>query len=877
MDGALAELKPLQTHLDAGPSAARSDKFIDTIGDKVDAITNSAKQAMTVIDNVVPVMNAFEQTDLAQKIERAITHFADDIPWLMKGLDELARIHPAVTVAVLAFKAVYALETTRRENDRRVMTLYVEMKDMMIVMIQLKGVENRTHVGLDGRVLKDRLEELAEKTAQDIKDCANVCDTFLKKRLIVKVLKGPVWADKLAGFVKTFTDRKADFQFALVMHSANTVTDVKRQNQEIDAKIDVVIALFDRFLTSEERCLAEEVENKGGTIRVRHNDEHLKSLLALDIEMHRDAKKKGGPSDGTVVRASDVTQETTVLLDDLKWELREDINVALNRNLETFLGKFELHVSALQVALESYIREENDRIIGAVKDVITQGPHMKIRDPELRKIWQDMNWRGNVKARLLVMTLRDHYRDVIEDARHSSERDKIINDEWTLEYLGPTWFQPIFEAFDDDASGYVTIAEMNKFMGLRPLQLKWSLPRWLAYWAIGWGVGAAMYTTRIKEVMGKIRLTLPHVLPLNRSAVDEYLRNTWTQTLKLILGIRSETSWILEGRFQDYLELEEQRIRSHLELIRYHIDAPETISLVLGPGRLEKSILPLLLLLLQHDYRKIQAARQIVLAESELRASRETMDRVFTAIKDRYSDLTNLFRDQKLELDTAFEKYACGLFYYRHFEDRFWSVDQLKSGRFMLNAFYDEEDTDVVGFEEETNTSPGFDVYAATDEENAGDEALQESTPVQAILGLWNGFIYSDHLYPARPMLSLRFCQSSAEDRGIMASGVDYSGDTYHASGVCGVDENCYTVVEWSIKYSGDLIIHYTGRLSDDRTIEGRRGQSKSSSDDEEFILKKIPAEYMCLRPSPAILRTVRDSAVHPAVAVRSVVDALFA
>lgn len=41
-----------------------------------------------------------------------------------------------VVVVVLAFKAVYALETTRQENDRRVMTLYVEMKDMMMVMVQ---------------------------------------------------------------------------------------------------------------------------------------------------------------------------------------------------------------------------------------------------------------------------------------------------------------------------------------------------------------------------------------------------------------------------------------------------------------------------------------------------------------------------------------------------------------------------------------------------------------------------------------------------------------------------------------------------------------------------------------------------------------------
>ena len=100
----------------------------------------------------------------------------------------------------------------------------------------MKGVENRAHVGLDGRPLKDRLEELAEKTAKDIKDCANLCDTFVKKKLLVKVFKGPVWAEKLAGFVKVFEDRKADFEFALTMHTANSVSDVKRQNFEITAK-----------------------------------------------------------------------------------------------------------------------------------------------------------------------------------------------------------------------------------------------------------------------------------------------------------------------------------------------------------------------------------------------------------------------------------------------------------------------------------------------------------------------------------------------------------------------------------------------------------------------------------------------------------------
>lgn len=39
-------------------------------------------------------------------------------------------------VAVLAFEAVIELEMTRRENDRRVTVLFVEMKEVMTVVTQ---------------------------------------------------------------------------------------------------------------------------------------------------------------------------------------------------------------------------------------------------------------------------------------------------------------------------------------------------------------------------------------------------------------------------------------------------------------------------------------------------------------------------------------------------------------------------------------------------------------------------------------------------------------------------------------------------------------------------------------------------------------------
>ncbi|OSD05604.1 hypothetical protein PYCCODRAFT_1405323 [Trametes coccinea BRFM310] len=846
MDGALAELAPFDPQLTAGLSISKSETALNTMDNKIDELVSKSNNAMAVLNAIAPVVSAAGKTDLAQKIERGIQRFADDIPWLMKGLDELARIHPAVTVVVLAFKAVYALETTRQENDRRVMLLYVEMKDVMSVMVQLRGVESRTHIGLDGRVLQDRLTELAEKTAKDIKDCANVCDTFLKKRLIVKVLKGPVWAEKLAEFVKTFADRKADFQFALVMHTANTVTDIKKQNQEIDAKIDVVVTLFGRYLTKEEKRLADEIESKGGATKVRQSDDSLRSLIAISHEYDNFVS-----SSDQRVGSKQGRNDGPITLEDLKLELREDIADALARNFETFLGKFEIQVSMLQVALERYIREENDRIIGAVQHAVAQGPYLKIRDPELRRVWQDMNWRGNVKARLFVMTVRDYYRDAIEEAQHATaaEEQNLINDEWTLEYLGPTWLQPMFEAFDDDASGYVTIAEINKFMDLRPAELGWSLPRWLAYWAVGWGVGAAVYVRRIRDVLGGIRATLQHVLPLNRSAADDYLKSMWAPTLKLVLGVTTDAAWMLQARFQDYFDYEEQRIRSNLERIKYNIDAGETVSLVLGPGRPEKSILPLVLLLLEKDLHKFRAARQILLAESELKTSRTNMDEVFSFLQQRYTGLCKLFRDQKLDIDAQFERYACGLFRYEHAEDPFWHPRHLKDGSFLVDSFYDDSATDVSDLEEGEDIISPNDVYNTFDDPIVDD--LQESAPplIQRLLGIWHGFVFYGWELPTRPMLSITFHYSPGHEESLSSSGTDYNGDTYCLSGTCGVDEEGWTTVQWTMRYSGDLTLYYRGRLLDDHTIKGDRGDKKGQYNNEALILKKIPAAHMCLRP----------------------------
>lgn len=72
--------------------------------------------------------------------------------------------------------------------------------------------------------------------AQDIKDCANTCDTYLKKTMVVKVLRSQVWDSRLASFVRIFAQRKQDFEFALIIHTAKAVDSINAEVKELNAK-----------------------------------------------------------------------------------------------------------------------------------------------------------------------------------------------------------------------------------------------------------------------------------------------------------------------------------------------------------------------------------------------------------------------------------------------------------------------------------------------------------------------------------------------------------------------------------------------------------------------------------------------------------------
>ena len=87
------------------------------------------------------------------------------------------------------------------------------------------------HVGLDGVSIGERLDNLINMAAEDIKECANACDTYARKRLFTKVVKAFSWDVTLKEYIQRFSDRKAELNFAIAVH---TGTRIDQANNKLD-------------------------------------------------------------------------------------------------------------------------------------------------------------------------------------------------------------------------------------------------------------------------------------------------------------------------------------------------------------------------------------------------------------------------------------------------------------------------------------------------------------------------------------------------------------------------------------------------------------------------------------------------------------------
>ena len=117
MDDALAQLAPLHSHIEHPRTPQKIERALESMGKatplhaasrmltfafpegKVAGVAERLVPTVVLVQDAAQAVAALEATEIAQKIERGIQRFAENIPWLMKSLDEVSKIHPAVTGA----------------------------------------------------------------------------------------------------------------------------------------------------------------------------------------------------------------------------------------------------------------------------------------------------------------------------------------------------------------------------------------------------------------------------------------------------------------------------------------------------------------------------------------------------------------------------------------------------------------------------------------------------------------------------------------------------------------------------------------------------------------------------------------------------------
>jgi len=347
--------------------------------------------------------------------------------------------------------------------------------------------------------------------------------------------------------------------------------------------MDRLLQIFQNFVPPEQQELARYIETKGGIQALQENDEVLKQVYQYEKKI-APVETSLAPAASDILssggsRKSRVPQETT--LDDLREDLLTSPDDAIIKNKAIFEKKFNIHSRQLIAEFNHTVAREGDRIIKA----LTSGPYDRIIDPDIYTVWKEMGWHGSVKARQFVVALRDYFTD--KWAKPMKEGDPRREDEWALVYLDASKVQPISEAFDDDASGFVTISEVNAFRMSRPDG--WSLLHWIAYWAAGWQLTLLDYSAKINTLLSKMFAIVPRIDQRNRNEVIKYLGYVYQPVACITHSVNNvDSDPSLYVRFQSYVDSEEKRIRENLEDINYDIDGVETVPLVTGPGRIGK-------------------------------------------------------------------------------------------------------------------------------------------------------------------------------------------------------------------------------------------------------------------------------------------------
>ncbi|KAF7326353.1 Protein kinase domain-containing protein [Mycena venus] len=708
-----------------------------TVKDAYERLNEFYAQNATTINGALSVVHLDSKS-----IENKILMFAETSKILMGGLDVLAEVHPFVKLAVIAFKGVIGIELTRRDNNRKVQTILVQMQDMMTVLFQLQNMHDPETKGPSGAAQTERFSDLVKKITTDITSCGSFFNMYSKKGFLSKALKSKIYESELTKYATIFIDRKNELGYALKVHTAIGVDEANRKLNRVE---EMVEALFSKFETSREKELRTLIESHGGAKACIDNDSILTELL-----------KKSGES----LSLLDLNDKLATVKRLMNKELSQDLNEAFKRNAEQFERKLDVQSEQLADTISHGLGQTEKHIISAMRTHAE-----KIHDLDLRTLWGNQDWKGSVKARHFVLLLHDYFMEMFNNARSAAgsvggsapvspvasgpalptDTKPLQDESWALAYINVTYVQPILEAVDDDGTGFISIKEVNYFAGSRG---SLSLLSWVAFWAAGWHMSVTWYKNRIYSILTAMYDLVEHIKPANVQGADKYLRSfVWMPMLRVELLLRSTRSAANPAHQDARLvqitrtihDSEEKKLREKLDRLVYELDDITTLRLITGPRRIERYVYPLLFLLLKRHYDIMQLACKYILADSEWEVMNTSLATVFQAVDERTKNLEAIFKATSSDVKERLGNFAFGMFQLSYGELTRDPINNTIYSFQLEDGYADNDEAFGSGLEnDETKKIPGHidddEVLAAGSEADAKTKKFTEDPKETDIL-----------------------------------------------------------------------------------------------------------------------------------------------
>ncbi|KAH8814564.1 hypothetical protein DL96DRAFT_1820736 [Flagelloscypha sp. PMI_526] len=768
------ELSKTQAFVDraldfGGDAFTRLNTFYANNSDALGAATSSLASASTGF----------------QEFEQAIGGFTEVAKTMMIGLDALAQVHPFVGIAVQAFKVVIQFDLQRRDNNKKVFVVKLQMKDMVAVLFELRTIRDPADKGPDGLTLEGRMQTLMTNIAKAIRAGGSAIDVYLGKSLVSKTIKAMKYKSMLADMAGKFEQYKEDIKFALQMHTAHGVDNA---NKKLDNQAQVLAALaskLDRFMdqldTTRERDMKSFISQQPtGAKGVLDDNKLLKVLI-----------QKSG--EGTAaVTGGKISRNEDDDLDLARKMLTKDLQESVREELEKNAVRFEGKLSLMETHLKDAILTSESKIIDAVQD----GAHKDITNETLREIWKDMGWKStSVKARHFILALHDHFnyklkeelnkpaedappapqqaegghgdeastdsgshKDADSLAEQAAEGSILVPplnfqdpmearalDIWALNFLTVTHAQSILEAIDDDGTGFITVKEVNDFVQGRPDG--WSLPFWLAFWGVGWHVTITIYRAKIYRIIQEIYQLLKEVLPENRLAAEDYENQYAFARLERMLSYTqvADSSVLgsdvtLQRMVTEYMEKETAELEFSLNMVKYNLDT-DAMRLLTGKHRVERWIFPVLYLVLKRHLQLFRLAKTFYVQPAEWQIAGESLAVLDTMVVDRVGILTAIFKQTHSNIEYRFENYAFGMFrglYSNKVQD--WSSDSRVLSFYYEPFFWQPEEPEAVKDPSLSALQYGLQSYIDYDYDD--EPTLEPAQSVVPYQGSWSGHFF---------------------------------------------------------------------------------------------------------------------------------------